>query len=46
MRPNLFNKSHLRIANKITSDGQTIVRSLKNSFRAFSRKMIIKKIYG
>ena len=46
MNNHLFNKSHLKIANKITTDGQIILRNLQNSFRAFSRKSIIKKIYG
>lgn len=45
MRSYKFNKSHLKIANKITTDGYVIVRNLQNSIRAFSRKMIIKKIY-
>lgn len=34
------------MSDKITTDGQVIVRNLQNSIRAFSRKMMIKKIYG
>lgn len=46
MRFYQFNKAHLRMVDKITTDGQVIVRNIQSSFRAFSRKMIIKKIYG
>jgi len=42
----LFNKSHLRISKDIETNGSIIIRNLQNSFRAFSRKNIIKKIYG
>lgn len=43
---NLFNKAHLRMSDKITTDGSSIIRNLQKSFRAFSRKTLIKKIYG
>ena len=38
MNSHIFNKSHLKIANKITTDGYVIVRNLQNSIREFSRK--------
>ena len=34
------------MSNKIAMTGQTIMKNLQNSMRAYSRKIKIRKIYG